>query len=94
MLTPNDIRKGDVVATTDGDVLTVVDNGRGIRRRVTIDEGPTKLAIILGASGDTGSAYVFNWHKRVNPDGTTDGIEIPSAYLKNARTLAKDGVRL
>jgi len=81
MLTPNDIRKGDVVATRDGDVLTVVDNGRGIQRRITID-------------GDTGSAYVFNWHKRVNPDGTADGIEIPSAYLKKARTIAKDGVRL
>ena len=81
MLTPNDIRKGDVVATTDGDVLTVVDNGRGIQRRITID-------------GDTGSAYVFNWHKRANLDGTTDGIEIPSAYLKKAETIAGDGVRV
>ena len=81
MLTPNDIRKGDVVATRDGEVLTVVDNGRGIRRWVTID-------------GDTGSAYVFDWHKRINPDGTTDGISIPAAYLKKARTIAKDGVRL
>jgi len=85
MLTPNDIRKGDVVATTDGDVLTVVDNGRGIRRRVTIDERPTRLV---------GSAYVFNWYKRINPDGTTDGIEIPSTYLKKAETIAGDGVRL
>jgi len=81
MLTPNDIRKGDTIATRDGEVLTVVDNGRGIRRRVTID-------------GDTGSTYVFDWYRRFNPDGTTDGIEIPSTYLKKAETIAKDGVRV
>jgi len=81
MLTPNDIRKGDTIATRDGEVLTVVDNGRGIRRRVTID-------------GDTGSTYVFDWYRRFNPDGTTDGIEIPSAYLKKAETIAGDGVRV
>ena len=37
---------------------------------------------------------MFDWSKRINSDGTTDGISIPSSYLKKAQTIADDGVRV
>jgi len=75
VIVPNDVRKGDVINTSDGTTFRVVDNKKGISRQVqTLDKQ------------DRGIAYVFDWYCRLS-DG--EKITFPADYLRKAATIGR-----
>lgn len=88
MLTPNDVRKGDMINTTDGTTFIVADNRKGIRREV-----------IEQATKDRGIAYVFDWYCRLSPGTDCDPypstwsgserITLPPKYLESAEVIGR-----
>tara|TARA_Y100000310_G_C20655818_1_gene801914 strand:+ start:143 stop:982 length:840 start_codon:yes stop_codon:yes gene_type:complete len=89
MLTPNDVRAGDMINTADGTTFIVKDNKKGIRRQV--QDLQTK---------DTGVAYVFDWYCRLSSKGgrtvlgtvgvhDTERITLPAKYREAADVIGR-----
>ena len=87
-IVPNDVKKGTFVVLKDGTMIKVLDNGKGISRRVEID-------------GDSGSEYVFEWDHTVPtpvemPWGEIrDRCELirqPGSYLLKKITIQRAGL--
>jgi hypothetical protein len=84
VITPNDVRKGDVVSCSDGTIAHVLDDKKGIRRQVSIE-------------GDKGTVYVFDWYARISSATATlvesERINMPGEYLKKQARIEVDGIR-
>jgi hypothetical protein len=78
-IVPNDVRKGWLVIYRDGTIAKVLDNGKGISRRVEID-------------GDSGSGYVFEWDVARVGNETPKLIRQPGSYLLKKITIQRAGL--
>jgi hypothetical protein len=78
-IVPNDVKKGWLVIYRDGTIARVLDNGKGISRRVEID-------------GDSGNGYVFDWDVARTGDETPKLIRQPGSYLLKKITIERAGV--
>ena len=87
MIVPNDVKRGDLINTSDGTTFVVNDNKKGIRRSVT--EYVTK---------DRGISYVFDWYCRIEktyqPYGknrlvSSERITMPADYLRKASIIGR-----
>jgi hypothetical protein len=75
-IAPNDIKSGQLVLLTDGTIITVSDNKKGIIREVE-------------TNGDRGSSYVFDWDAARDTEGRICEVQIPDSYrIKEKRIRA------
>jgi hypothetical protein len=72
---PNDVKRGELVNTADGTTFRVMDDRKGIRRRVQ-DIG----------NKDNGVSYVFDWYCRLS-DG--EKITFPADYVRKASAIGR-----
>jgi hypothetical protein len=78
-IVPNDVKKGWLVIYRDSTIARVLDNGKGISRRVEID-------------GDSGSGYVFEWDVARVDTEPPKLIRQPGSYLLKKITIERAGL--
>ena len=82
LLSPNDVKAGQLVLLAGGDIVTVRDNRKGVSREIETE------------NGGRGSAYVFDWEYARNSAGEMCEIKLPASYLSKKDIIARAGIIL
>lgn len=83
-ITTRDVQKGDIIICRDGTRATVLDNARGVIRRVEVPS-------LFGQGTDSGSQYVREWQARENADGSRQRITLTEAQQTKLNRIARAG---